>query len=781
MFDIDGIKTESTTGYVGKDGFFWWVGEVEDNEDPMEIGRVKVRVLGHYTNFRGGTAGDLPTNYLPWATVLQHTSQAGNDGQGESSGQLQPGAIVMGFFMDGEYAQMPVVIGVMRIEKSDRTLQKRLFSFSNQTIPAGNGVNKSAMHPADRNVTNPELPLRQATTNVVAYPGQKTTNTGSDGSPKNVGSRSEISGSTCNPIKPIDPETPIPVANAMGGPWKSMEYKLAYLVEDVCNCISNLVKCEGYYLDVVSGKNIKEKDLTNNIRNYIGSVYAQIISVMRESMVNVVDELDKRKILTYSNGIPISVHLKIQTVISRILTESCTMDANLETYVNNSVKPVDDAVSKYISATITKDEMLKQSVDEIVNSIVTTTTTMVKEIGSLTAEIKSNVDGDSLETIENWEKNAELFFSETSLHVKHRTNLTGLMKVLISFTSAACDRKPSMHLSHMIGWFPLYGVTHTKEELEKLAKIRGDKDTRLFDAMFRDADPYLTTAKNYPNGSYDLYLGTPGRQGEVHKRANGTTFTSLTYNNAHYAEKVARDKFRLETPNATEEQLEAYIKQYVLESTGGYGDTGSLVADHVTYAGVLTQEVHGDDCKLVGRDYARTVEGDYYLKVTGNCHIEVGGGFHVSAEGYAGDHIQKHTLRFGSDVDMDVVGAKFEMQSSESVISSVMTKITGSMYENSCDQQNRSAIEMNLTADSSIMMSTPHLLTLVNVETPESPKKVTGIRTVVNGGVEILQSPTNLRDYRVSLTNTSNEFTKPLEYPDRYRIIRNDTYTVMAS
>ena len=128
-FNVDGITSESTTNFVGKDGFFWWVGEVEDNEDPMEIGRVKVRILGYYTNFRGGTTGDLPTNYLPWATVLQHTSQAGNDGQGESAGQLQPGAIVLGFFMDGEYAQMPIVIGVMRVEKSDRTLQNRLFSF----------------------------------------------------------------------------------------------------------------------------------------------------------------------------------------------------------------------------------------------------------------------------------------------------------------------------------------------------------------------------------------------------------------------------------------------------------------------------------------------------------------------------------------------------------------------------------------------------------------------------------------------------------------------------
>ena len=90
---IDGISQEPTVNFVGKDGFFWWVGEVEDHEDPMELGRVKVRVLGYYTNVRGGTTADLPTKYLPWATVLQHTSQAGNDGQGESSGQLQPGAV----------------------------------------------------------------------------------------------------------------------------------------------------------------------------------------------------------------------------------------------------------------------------------------------------------------------------------------------------------------------------------------------------------------------------------------------------------------------------------------------------------------------------------------------------------------------------------------------------------------------------------------------------------------------------------------------------------------
>ena len=137
---IDGVINENTVNFVGKDGFFWWVGEVEDNEDPMELGRVRVRVLGYYTNVRGGTTADLPTDNLPWATVLQHTCQPGNDGQGESSGQLQPGAIVMGFFMDGEDAQMPIVIGVLRVKKAENPEKHTSVSYTHLTLPTSDLV-----------------------------------------------------------------------------------------------------------------------------------------------------------------------------------------------------------------------------------------------------------------------------------------------------------------------------------------------------------------------------------------------------------------------------------------------------------------------------------------------------------------------------------------------------------------------------------------------------------------------------------------------------------------
>ncbi len=50
------------TDYLGRDGYTWWVGEVEDIEDPSQIGRVRVRILGWYT---GNSEGDAYLKEVP--------------------------------------------------------------------------------------------------------------------------------------------------------------------------------------------------------------------------------------------------------------------------------------------------------------------------------------------------------------------------------------------------------------------------------------------------------------------------------------------------------------------------------------------------------------------------------------------------------------------------------------------------------------------------------------------------------------------------------------------
>ena len=54
------------TDYLGRDGFTWWVGEVEDIEDPSKLGRVRVRILGWYTGHKDKEAYTkvIPTKIL---------------------------------------------------------------------------------------------------------------------------------------------------------------------------------------------------------------------------------------------------------------------------------------------------------------------------------------------------------------------------------------------------------------------------------------------------------------------------------------------------------------------------------------------------------------------------------------------------------------------------------------------------------------------------------------------------------------------------------------------
>jgi len=93
--------------FLGHNGFLWFVGVVEDRQDPQFAGRVRVRCLGHHTS----NTTILPTSDLPWSQVVLPITSSGISGLGQTPLGLVEGSWVFGYFRDGSNRQEPLVIG----------------------------------------------------------------------------------------------------------------------------------------------------------------------------------------------------------------------------------------------------------------------------------------------------------------------------------------------------------------------------------------------------------------------------------------------------------------------------------------------------------------------------------------------------------------------------------------------------------------------------------------------------------------------------------------------
>ena len=119
---IDQVAALGKTNFLGKDGFNWWIGQIAPPKywrplnavlarQEYKHNRVKVRIIGYHPFDCQGN--DLPDEDLPWAEVMIPThSGSGQAGLGENM-ILAGGETCIGFFLDGEDAQQPVIMGLL--------------------------------------------------------------------------------------------------------------------------------------------------------------------------------------------------------------------------------------------------------------------------------------------------------------------------------------------------------------------------------------------------------------------------------------------------------------------------------------------------------------------------------------------------------------------------------------------------------------------------------------------------------------------------------------------
>lgn len=116
--------------FLGLNGFIWFVGVVEDRNDPLKAGRVRVRILGTHTEVKE----DLPTADLPWASCILPTTSPGISGLGEHT-FLVEGSWVFGYFKDGMDRQDPMIVGSLPGIPSESADGSKGFYDPNEVYP----------------------------------------------------------------------------------------------------------------------------------------------------------------------------------------------------------------------------------------------------------------------------------------------------------------------------------------------------------------------------------------------------------------------------------------------------------------------------------------------------------------------------------------------------------------------------------------------------------------------------------------------------------------------
>ena len=99
----------------------WFVGKVVDLDDPMKLGRVRIRAMGVYDK--------IANDDLPWAQVVIPITQGTHQGLGQNLGVLVDSQ-VFGIFLDGKNSQLPLVVGTIPKEGDTNEKAKENYPYN---------------------------------------------------------------------------------------------------------------------------------------------------------------------------------------------------------------------------------------------------------------------------------------------------------------------------------------------------------------------------------------------------------------------------------------------------------------------------------------------------------------------------------------------------------------------------------------------------------------------------------------------------------------------------
>ena len=146
--------------FLGMNGFVWWIGVVENNNDPVKIGRCQVRIFGWHTDDKNL----IPTADLPWSHAVLPINNS------KSFSVPSMGDWVTGYFFDGKSGQFPAYFGVLPGVISPTVNKNPTQGFTDPstsgattTTPTQNIDGSGSTFTSNPYVTTPQLPGKPST------------------------------------------------------------------------------------------------------------------------------------------------------------------------------------------------------------------------------------------------------------------------------------------------------------------------------------------------------------------------------------------------------------------------------------------------------------------------------------------------------------------------------------------------------------------------------------------------------------------------------------------
>lgn len=732
---FDGIINEPTNDFLGKDGIFWWFGEVRDNADPLQLGRVRVRVIGWYTGIDSRYNQDLPDEDLPWAIVLQPTNQAGNDGTGFSAGQLQKGAMVMGFFMDGQEAQAPVVMGVVRAHKPPGTTDSGVIGSitSQEDLPF---PSESATNPATGETVSsgggPQVSVNQ--------PGNQQLNTAPGQAVTGMGSALPTSSANSGP-----PITPQPVANAVGGPTTTFETHLRAMLTDIGITASSLIPKGGDFISIVDGTVVNIQALTSKIKNLISGVLAEALAGVKELFLQAISKGLKALKLAGNTGIPFIVTTAIQLIIQIVLKFCCGLDSQwFGGILQGLTAGIDVFVTSLIGQAINSIfTAIESAYDKLVDKILCAINKMFNSINAIIGAVAAAVQ--VAKTVSDAIKKGTAFFENLEkINIKDISSITSVISLIIGLIPTQCDRTAPGG-SDTKSFVPFLGVTDCGFDGSPLGSYGKDcgqnsvagNANNVISNIIKNADPYLTAVTNWANGSYVAQYSTPGLYMRQERYPSGATLTSTKTD-----------------PKVQGEYEKAKAKQKLGEQPAPVNTAvtkDAVVGDHHSYPGVYSMTTT-KDCGIFNKaNFVQTTDGSYKLKIIGDLDIEVGGRLALTVGGApqktdsgksGGTQGTKSLIRFMSDAEIGGSG-KIEMQGVGTTVAAKpgtdVKLMTENLSLNAPSLNINCTNDLKLAAGNAIYVETPSLIR--NINFPPLPRVKSGIFTMIGGSYDTILYP----------------------------------------